>query len=58
MIQEYATQYESKFVLAFGRSQKDSNRRDMLKIYRLNLVALMPVSVTDVYFESKTIVQQ
>lgn len=48
MIQGYATQYENKSVLAFGQNQKDSNRKDMQEVYRLNLVVLMPVSVLDV----------
>lgn len=51
MNHECATQYENKFVLAFGQNQKDLNRKDMQKICRLNLVALMPVSVIQVSVE-------
>lgn len=45
MIQECAIQFESKFVWAFGPNRKDSNQKDLHKIFRLNHVVLMPVSI-------------
>lgn len=44
MIQECAIQSVSKFVLEFGQNQKVSNQKDSYRTYRLNPVALMPVS--------------
>lgn len=45
MIQNYAIRCGSKFALEFGQNQKDSNQKAMRRIYLLNLVVLMPVSV-------------
>lgn len=44
MIHEYVIQCENKFVSEFGQSPKDFHRKALHKIYKSNLVVLMPVS--------------
>lgn len=45
MIHACVIQLENRFVLEFGRNQKDSHRKAMPKIYKSDLVVLMQVSL-------------
>lgn len=53
MIQGCAMQYENKYALVFGQNQKDSNQKDMQRIYKLSHVVLTQVSrLLEINFES------